>query len=148
MIDAIKRIKERRFWVIPPYAYDWDEDEDEDEDEKEVEEYVAFYKDNIDCCICDAIAYRDSLKRFQDTLSEDDLNVVLDLRKKFISTFPFCDDEFSLYEDSGCDVDRDARLYLQMKRSYYKFAKDDSISHIDRYIDNLVCIKEYMQDNP
>ncbi|ABC28804.1 hypothetical protein HCH_01971 [Hahella chejuensis KCTC 2396] len=140
VIDAINRIKERRFWVIPPYAYDWDEDE------KSVEDYVDYYRRNIDCCICDAMAYRNSLFEFENVLSEESLSVVLDMRKRFISTFPFCDDKFDLYEDIGSD--RCNSLYLQMRNSYYEFAGDDSISHIDRYIDNLVCIKEYMQDNP
>lgn len=104
-MNEINLIQSIRINILPPYTYD------EDEGEQDDDEYIGFYKENIDLSISSTMTYMEALLSFKTEKTDSNFTSVLEGRKKFIKYFPYAYDELDYEKDSDAGVDYMRRIY-------------------------------------
>jgi hypothetical protein len=86
----IGEIQFLRLNVVPPYTLD------DDEGQRSEDEYVAFYRKNIVEAIRATDAYIEAFGAIVTSPeSQEAFNTYLGARRRFVQSYPFCDDELA-----------------------------------------------------
>lgn len=92
-MDDINTIQVMRINILPPYTYD------EDEGEYDSDEYIKYYKYNVDMSIESTIKYLEALSSFENEKTDMNFTQVLENRRFFIKYFPYAYDELEYAKD-------------------------------------------------